>query len=478
MEKSTTRRQQEKRFGYRLLKLPKGFALKIFFAFLVLASLSPCFAQTLSPSQISALKIRPQGENFFTNNDCQFTLQIPNVEPQDVMQERMPTLPEGISFVSSRRMDYLDENGRRGTQLEFWFLFRKTGNIKIPSARIRINSRFYNIEFESVTVYEDPKTIQPRVVVELISDGKVTSTLSNDAITSPVGKTISFIVYVQYAVQIRQFTWDLPKDALFTEVERYEITKGVSRDKEFTPMKIPVAKFEYTPIKEGTFYLPNIRMVATAYNGGSLEMRMPYMKISVVKDSVINNEIAKEDDKNLFAYAFTSEAKTVTKVKETIVTADDCKKIAMLRSQERHRIPLFNSVKKERIATEEALNIQSSGSEMCNFFFYAAIFVFVIFTLLSLVLWLLRKRVRAIVFTFMAAIFAFASVFSVIMINQKYAIVKGGSISPVPEQTALSTMLVTPGNRVRIMKETSDWYYVEYNKNFGWINKDFTIVIE
>ena len=101
-----------------------------------------------------------------------FSLSFPYVKSAEVQAE-IPSLKSGINFISLRRSEYYSDGG--GTLVELWFTFAEPGTYKLPSLKIKINERIYYIPFEVVEISEDPKKIQPKLILEFDNGVKIDS---------------------------------------------------------------------------------------------------------------------------------------------------------------------------------------------------------------------------------------------------------------------------------------------------------------
>lgn len=459
----------QKQFCNRLLIL---FSLILFLPFDFFA---------ISPTEISNIVIKPEENVFFTNQELKYVLEIPNIKPEFVQTE-LQTMRDGVSIVSTRRMEYFSGDSVTGTRIEFWFLFKNPGLGEIPPLMVRIKGRLYYLQFEKVQIYENPKTIAPLISVTLNDELElVNSDISNKkkipVYNVNVSEPIEINIYIQYAVQIKQFGFDIPKDSLFEEVKKYEIINSKTKLTEFTRDKIPVAKFKWTPLKAGEYKLPLIGLIATAYSGRNLELGMPDCNIIVKENTQIASDSDLQKDKSIFAYALSTPVVENVQTNNKIATIDDFYRIAKLRSKERNSFIPF-SVKKERISAEQKIGINTKQNEANFPFWCLVLFLFLIFILLSILFLIFKKKKLSITMVCISIIFGFMTFFLGIYVSEKHGVVIGGTISPIPEDSALSSTAVTAGTCVVIKEQTPLWFYIEYNENGGWIKKDNIIIVE
>ena len=441
--------QKSMRFTRRMLNL---------FICFILLSLN-CFA--ITPNEIREIEIIPTESVLFTNQEVKYVLEIPEVAPSYVSTE-LATMPEGVTFVSSRRMEYFTNDNVTGTRIEFWFSFKKTGTVELPQLRAYINGRSYRLNFRKVNVYENPKTIAPVVVIELNKQKQIYSNLDyskNDSIVyeAQVGEQIEFDIYIQYAVLIKQFGYQIPKDSLFEEIKRFDIVKSRLKSNDFSREKIPVAKFVWTPLKEGVVSFPVVGLVAVAYSGRSLELVMPEVKINVKKST---KSVASNSNKSqLFSYALTSPIEENIVSNEVNFSKEDFIDLGKLREKERNTFLPF-SIKKQRKQVEEKIGITNSKDEANVLLWYVFLIILFIDICVCVILFVCKKNTMAILFMCLAICFASITIYSGICVSIKHGVVTGGVISPVPEDSSISTTKVTTGACVTIKQETKHWYNI------------------
>lgn len=431
--------------------------------------------QRLTYSIIRTLSVKPVNEVNFSGTDCAFELKIPFVK-SDVVQAQIPDLPSGVNFVSLRRSEYSDKEV--GTKIEIWLNFAEAKTYNLRSMQVYINNRFYYIPFDRIEISDNPKNMLPQLVVsfdngvELVQlhRGKQKNPM---AFTSYTGQALTFTVYLKYAVQIISFDWKVPKNALFTELERYDITKGTFRNSEFSEEKIPVATFELEPLTKGRLYLPEIRIIATSYNGTRIELTLPDSYINVLEGEkeVITSE------ENYFAYAFTEKNTEVKSVVKNQISQKTCEEIARLRIEERNDLP-FGEVYKKRVAFEKENGIFESSAEPTRFSLWLCLAVSGLFLIMTLI-FIVAKKIKGIL-AFSVLLFAtlVLSIVQFVRLSKNYAIFKGGSLSPVPEESVDSVASIESGKRVELEQKAGGWVYVEFGSTGGWVLEDNVVFIK
>lgn len=473
MEKQ--RKIRKFKFVARFLKL---FAIFLFFSFS-----KNGFSQTqnrLTYSIIRELTVVPVNEINFSSTDCAFELKIPYVK-SDLVQAQIPDLPSGVNFISLRRSEYSDENKTSGTKIELWLSFAEAKRYNIRALHVYINSRLYYIPFEPVEITENPRNILPRLILtfengeELISQRRGKSAEFAN-FTATVGKPIKFRISLQYAVQIISYNWSVPKNALLRELEQFDIAKGTMRSSEFSEEKIPVASFEWEPLYAGNLTLPDVKIIATSYNGTRIELGLPETLIKVQEGIVVPDNAGKEAE-SYFGYAFEQHPIQEKTIEKTLVFSENCKKIAELRTKERHSIPFTKSYY-ERKNFENKNGISNSVVEPTYFVFWLSFCLLLLFILFDIIFGFTKKLSGIIVASGLAVIALVGVIISLMQLSKTFAIFKGGNISAVPEESVSAVASIESGKRVLIEQKAGDWVFVRYGSSGGWVKNENIIEID
>ena len=444
-------------------------------ACLVLLSVGGLFAAPLD--RTGGYEVQPQGNRFFVGQECGYELNLPGIVPSTVQME-IPDTPENVRFLTFKKEDYIDSEGYQGTRLQAWFMFSAPAEqVKLPPFQVRIRSRRYVIPVKAVTVYEDPARLFPEMFVVFDRAEK------NSSIALEAGETVSFTLYVRYCTQILHYSWNLPKNSIFTETKRYEIAHGKSLGKEFSPDSFPVARFSWTPLVVGEYDLPPISVEAVAYNGARRQIA-PVAKKLVVRAAAQKKEVAKDSRENmLFADAFAPppEETALPAEKANAVVSDDemlefCQRLVDLRRAERNSLP-FSRESAARKAFEKEKEIVAPA-EPSKKLPVTLLAVAVAFALLAGALFLLRHPRRMIPPLIAALAFLGWSLWGYASLGAHYGIFTGGAVSSVPEESVSATVQVTGGIRVRIAEKAGDWVYITGDGCSGWVKTSAVLVIE
>ena len=444
-------------------RLLKQF-LKGFFAALLFASGSQTvYSQTLTNALIRDLRISPvQNQPLAVNTDIKFEVVIPYTLPSQI-DVSMPEEIENVQFKTLRKVEAGGNGG--GTKIEIWFSFAKTGTYIIPPLSMKIKNSRKQIAFMPVKIGINPKEQDPVCVI-------VTDSGINKNITVTAGQSVKFRVCLQYAVQLVQFNWELPKDSIFVQGKTYEFTEIKQREKVVSDELIPVSDFEWTPLVTGTIDFPKFNIQAIAYNGDKVTVKLPAIKVNVVKARTKKSD----NSSSYFSKAFETDFENGGEELVLILTAQEAEYIAELRSKERHS--LFGKARKERIAYEKMLGMPYSQKE----FKIAWIYICAVITLALVVLLVIFLRKKRSIINIGIGIALVCMIVLVIYCavcgKRKFAVSTGGQLCSIPEASASIKSELPVCNRVQILDESGDWYLLRFGETEGWCTKESIIIIK
>lgn len=440
------------------------------------------FGRRPSWQYVQSLKFKKMNEYFFTQEDSSFVVDIKGVSPEDVTVF-VNDVPRNVSFVSARKEIFSQpgenplDNTNRGTHLVISFRFSKPGVYQILPIDVRVMGMYNRISLEPALVYENPNTVQPELYLQFENPE---FNASEKNISVKVGDHIGFTMFIRYALQLINFNWNIPEDSLFEDVHRFEITEGNPRGSEFSPEAVPVAKFDWQPLKAGVFELPSVHITATTYGGKKVDVPFPKYKVIV---SEANGELSFSRHKeNVFGYAFTSPAPEKEILPEEKNPSVDITRLLELHKNELHSMPFFSSAYEERRRAQEKAGITPSPRLITIPLTVLGLSLFFVFFILTIVLFFLRKKIkrRAIFVLAVAFTIAFASfsVYLLINVNKKYALFNGGKVNPIPESNVQTSVSVQRGSVVQIERNAGGWVYIRYHDTRGWVPKTSVFIIE
>lgn len=249
--------------------------MKRIFTFLtvfIASTFLSCFSLTYE--EIQRLRVSPQKEYFFTGEECEFTLELPGYPAANVSLPNVTSSVSSIqnaSFSSMIKEEYLTDDGKKSTRLHLFYVFSKPLASKIPALEVYLRGYRYRIQFAPVEIYENPSIIHSEIFTDIKSD-KIN-----------LGEKIIFTIYERFALQVLNFSYQIPQNSIFEELERYDVLTNQKADHNFSPESVPMAKFSWTPLTQGEYELPVFRVVTTNYNGTRGEPKLPRQTINVVK---------------------------------------------------------------------------------------------------------------------------------------------------------------------------------------------------
>jgi len=434
------------------------------------------FAKGIDRSVIRQLTVKADSSVFFTAQENGYTLKVPDAEPAMIMSD-LPSLPPGVQLVSSKREEYLDGDGTRGTAVHLWFTFKDTGPVKMPPLILTVGNKTYYIPFEDIEVYENPALISPVTEIDFESSVKIIK--SNDGLTTVkvnAGEEIIFTVGLKFFVQIISLDWKIPKDSIFQELERYDFNENMNNGREFSTSVTPLIKFKWIPLVEGTYTMPDLSIAATSYSGGRKIVKLPayILKVAHSRTSYSLKNHSNADE--VFEYAFFKIKNDEQKMKDETVLLEDCRKLAQLRSKERHSF-FGGDTEKERKTLELKLGLNQKNNETripVIILFLGLMFIFI-----SLfIFFILKGHVKLSLSFFCCTLFcAIICCWGGTSLVTDYGIFAGGNITPVPEPNTSSALKVDGGLRVKISEKTGEYYYIETDDVSGWVKKSLVFEI-
>lgn len=427
----------------------------------------PTFSRHLSKTELRGLSVSAEADTVFTHKENCFVLTVHGVEPSDI-QTDLSELPIGVKFVSSKRSEFIDDDGDRGTEIRFWFTFSDVGNLLIPPLIAKVEDSIIYIPFDRVFVYENPAVVSPVLSVEFVDRENI-----NDF---KVGETIRFEIYIQYCVQIIGMNVKIPKDSIFNEVSREEIVKGEIRNNDFTTEKFKVATFDWKPLIAGNYRLPEIEVDSIAYNGNRKKLALPSMKISV---SDLQGNLSEEKEENSFNLAFEEKSENISNTTERLLTVDEIKKIVELRIKERNSFPLTLATK-NRFLYEKELGLNNTDEEPSRQLFLVLAITSFVFVLFFVIFSVIKRPKSSVIFAFLSLFSIVSSVMQGMKIFPLYGVSVGGRISLVPELISdpnAPVRVIPQGQRVRIVEHIGDWVYVDCSEISGWTQSESILTI-
>ena len=462
----------EKQRIKRLIRSGRRFLIT---ALLIFAA-APVFSQTLTLEKIKQLRFVPEeSQNLYTKTDIKFIVTIPYVQPSQV-QVLAANQKDDITFRTLRKAENYEE---QGTLIEIWYNFANKGDYSLAPLSVMIQNRRRSIYFEPVSITDDPATLTPRIVLVFDDGTRVYSDELNfpkPLLTVPTGKKLGFTVNLQYATQLVQFNWEIPKDSIFTCTKQFEFTENRYRERVYSHILLPVASFEWTGLVAETIKLPTIRLSATGYNGYRSELLMPEICIDFTE---ADEAAAATDDTDIFSAAFYQETAETSVVIDSELSYEDCMRLADYYSKEHNEFLLYPKARRDRINFEESCGIVISENPIFpTIYLYISIIIIVI-SIVFIIISIRRKhKIRMLMYIVLLILGAAVLFYCAVRRNERYGISAGCKIYSIPQENAESVSEVGRGNRVRILEHTGKWYYIEVGETGGWCTSDKIIIIK
>ena len=461
----------EKQRNQTAIKSCRRFLITLFLLFSTIS----VFSQSLSLEQINRLRVTPDStQNLYTKTDIKFTVVIPNTPPSQV-QVISGSQKQDISFRTMRKIENYQQ---KGTTIELWYNFSYTGTYTLTPLTVMIRNHKRSIQFETVTVTDDPATMNPRIVLTFDDGTKVYSNeinFQNPLFTAKTGKKIRFTVNLQYATQLTQFNWEIPKDSIFTCTKQYEFTEVRHRERVYSHALIPIATFEWIGLVPGQQPIPRVRLNTIGYSGTKSELILPEIMILFTEGS---EEQQAASDRDLFDDAFFLETVEVSEKKLQPLTREECQELSRLYTKERNLFFTYFKARKNRISYQREHEILVSNNQI---FPSVLLYIFVLIILGSavcLIIAIRKKRKIRTLILFILLLFGIAAlIYSCVKRHELYGISCSCKIYSIPQENAESVSEVTGGSCVPILESTGKWYYIEVGESGGWCSAENIFLI-
>ena len=462
----------EKQRIRKFIKSGRRFLVILF----VLFAANQAFSQNISWEQIRQLRISPdEGQSLYTKTDIKFSVTIPNVRSSQV-QVLSAEQKSDITFRTIRKSDNYEN---KGTTIEIWYNFSKKGTYRLNPLSVMIQKHGRSIEFNPVTVTDDPAKMNPRIVLTFTDGTVVYSDEQNNS--SPLmkiqtGRKLNFTVNLQYATQLMQINWDIPKDSIFTRTQEFEFTEVRYRERTYTHDLIPVAAFEWTGLVAGIQRIPAFRLIATGYNGARTELILPEYFIEFVESNI--DEIS-DSSTDIFSDAFYQEEENEQTYVRSTLTKEDCLTLANYYTKEHNEFLLYLKARRMRINFEESCGLVISPNPIFpTVFLYLAIIVIITSIICIIFATRNKHKIRILLFTTLLLLGIAVLIFCGVKRNEHYGISSGCKIYSIPQTNAESVSDIDSGIRVRILERTGKWYYIEVGESGGWCSTDDIFLIK
>ncbi|MBQ4236523.1 MAG: hypothetical protein II716_06785 [Treponema sp.] len=425
---------------------------------------------------LQSLKLRKTEKYFFTATDCSFAVNIENVSP-DKISAAINDLPQGASFVSLRKENYIPTNGTSesyGTRLIMTFRFNEPGSYQFRAVDVQVDTWWAHIPFESVYVYENPSIVRPRISVTF-GDSRYSTTART--LEMSAGQHLTFTLNIRYATQVYDLSWTIPENSLFMETESYDITRQNINSEEFNPNTLPVASFDWQPLVEGEYKFPEFSMTAMSLGGIRYDVTVPSYTIKV-GPPLNRREYDDDDEPEIYKNAFSDYAASDTGTKTVYKEIGSIEELLELHKTERHSIPFFSDARNQRRQIERESGLNSASWEPSIPLMIVILSVAAVLIILTVLLFVFKKIRSAAVSLALAVSFLAIGIFYTHWTMKKIALYTGGEIAQIPEVGSGAGVYLSKGSVVDIQKKTDEWSYIRCNDTYGWVLNETLLFIE
>lgn len=368
------------------------------------------------------LVIKPKDTYCFAGEVTQFLLEVDNVTPDDV-EIIVQAVPDGTTIISSIKEEFV-RNEMRGTRVTFNIRFSETGTYRIPAASARIAWAWITIPFQTVTVYENPLTLTPRVFV-------------NAPDVAYKGEPFNISISAMHFSEITDVSVALDTEAVLDRVELLNVLP-FSVDS-FTADSFPVAVYQVIPFNEGTFAIPEVSLAVKSYSGIRSVVSVSGKTVKVLPAE----EKMEEEKSGSFDIAYV----------------------------ELEEGPVEPAIVLQHSAEEQAAKLRSDRKMYMLCLWCSLGLLAVSIFLLST--GSLRKR-KGVVITGVTVLFFCLIAVSLCLsqICHTYVVSKGGELRLIPESNGNVLQLTQEGAIFRVKDESALWYRVTAGNGVdGWILK-------
>lgn len=395
--------------------------------FIFLPSL--CFGAVPFSTLLRSLKIIPEQSFCFVGDTCNFVLEIPEYLPSRIDMTVQST-PDGVALMSLSKEGY-EKDGVSGTRIVLAFKFSKKGTYKIPSLAMRVDWWSYYVPFQSITVYDDPRTLLPEISVKLPKN-----VYAQEAFLANVS--------VRFFSDIIEVYSDLDENAIIKKIEDKEFLDGERG--EFSEDFYDVATFEVTAIEAGSFSLPSFHVLAQTYAGGQVLLSSQPQVVKVQSAKKKNSDVTEES-------YYESILKSPEEASSEPVDGEN-------------PLLLDQGSLPEDIASEI---MGRRKNEKNLFYLFLALFILSI----AAIVFFIRKHKTLLlkIAVILGVLFLVSAlVFFVLSSVTEGVVLCDSTIYSIPEQKSSSASSIQAGEVITIKSVITDWYSVRLvNGSEGWI---------
>lgn len=416
----------------------------------------------------------PVESQLFVDSTAEFVLDIPFTAPSEIFVN-LPILPDTITFTGSHKESYVSNGPEAviGTRYRFWLLIHAEGMLEIPPIRISYKGKDFFVPVKSVQVYRNPRLIQPELKVffedQIVPD-------ENNTVHVSSGCTINYTVALLHAQRIISYSWELPENSLFTEIERSPFADGAQVLDGFSTEAQPLSGFSWMPLSEGEYRFPSCTVSAISYGGKRVTISIPELYLAV--GAPLNKSLQETEENFFFESAFDEIGFSAEATEaESAFSQEQILHVVELRCEERNSLP-FSKAQKNRVLYEEEIGLYNKDSEPSYPLYITLLALSCVFLILFVMCFALRRLKRYVKFLFCClAICSLACLYEGKRLYSKNAILLSDKIFSVPEHSAAHVQTVQIGKRVGIEKQAGDWFFIVSQDIQGWVPSSAVVVL-
>ena len=380
---------------------------------------------------LRSLKIVPEKSSCFVGDTCNFILEIPEYLPSRI-DATVQSTPDGVALMASSKDSY-EVNGVKGTRIVLTFKFSKKGTYKIPSLATRVDWFSINIPFQSITVYDDPRTLLPEISIKLPKNVYAQEPFTAD-------------VTVRFFAETLEAYSDLDESVI---IKRADSTLTLPyTQKEFTESFTTVASYELTPIEAGTLTVPSFHVLVRTYAGGQIVLTSQPQTLKVLAAK-----------------------------KQTVAEAGNSYYASVLGNadfEEENELAEEDSDYYEDVIPEEvALGIvRARTGQKVVLYLSLSFFVLCVVALIVFIYRRMKQFAKIAVIACVVFLVLFI-VFAVLVSNKKGVALYDASVYSIPEQRSSSVSSVLVGEVMKVKAVRTGWYSVRLlNGSEGWLKAE------
>ena len=411
----------------------RALALPLALILYLLPFALPAQERAVSWRDVWNLRFRKTDEELFSETEHSFYVEIAGVSP-DRVQVTVNSLPQNVSFLSAKKesVTIKRSSGKSisGTRITLWMEFAKSGFYQIDPVDVVIDKGFYRIPVGTVQVFENPRLIRPELLLSF--EGKDPR---RTGVAVVQGECLVFTVSVRGAQQVKGVHWRLPEDSVFRCTDRYFLHEEISP---LSKELIPLARFQWQPLRVGTHSFPQIFVDALCFDGSyTRESPAPFSVTVSPVPAQENSPDVSDTTESFVKQAFTPSDKETagTPLKETGLDE------ASLVRAKRGRVRLFCTL------------VCATLLCLCACVLLAS---------------LCRKRKAAVALS-AAAVFAVCAALAVRGTFACQAVVLRGQLYPIPEKDQSPDVTLPSGSVVFVERIVDDWALIRYEQERGWL---------